>query len=106
MPNRNYLKGVKVEREIVNAFRKAGWNATRTAGSHSPVDVIAWRTKDTKIKDFLCHILYELKFERLPGLIYHRRGTKYSDTLYTLQFDVCDPENNAVIMFQCKRVKR
>ena len=36
----NYQKGVRLEREVVAIFKKAGWNAIRTAGSHSPYDVI------------------------------------------------------------------
>ena len=39
MPNRNYIKGVKKERKIVNAFREMGMLAFRSAGSHSPIDV-------------------------------------------------------------------
>lgn len=40
MPNKNYVRGVRFEREVVSIFKKAGWEAIRTAGSHSPYDVI------------------------------------------------------------------
>jgi len=40
MPNRNYIKGVKKERAIVNAARELGLVALRSAGSHSPIDVV------------------------------------------------------------------
>ena len=40
MSNKNYIKGVKLEREVVNIFKDKGWIAMRTAGSHSPFDVI------------------------------------------------------------------
>ena len=39
MPNRNYLKGVRKERKIVNEAREKGMVAFRSAGSHSPIDV-------------------------------------------------------------------
>jgi Holliday junction resolvase len=39
MPNRNYIKGVKKERAIVNEARDKGLIAFRSAGSHSPIDV-------------------------------------------------------------------
>ncbi len=39
MPNRNYLKGVRKERKIVNEARERGLISFRSAGSHSPIDV-------------------------------------------------------------------
>ena len=42
MPNANYLKGRRKEYSIVDEFRKKGFDIVqRTAGSHSPIDVIA-----------------------------------------------------------------
>ena len=43
MSNANYIKGVKLERDVVDMFKENGWNAQRTAGSHSPFDVIIWK---------------------------------------------------------------
>tara|TARA_Y100000310_G_scaffold72973_1_gene69135 strand:+ start:388 stop:585 length:198 start_codon:yes stop_codon:yes gene_type:complete len=40
VPNKNYLRGVRLEREVVNLFKENGWEAVRTAGSHSPYDVV------------------------------------------------------------------
>ena len=40
MPNRSYTKGANHERELVNSARQAGHFALRSAGSHSPIDVI------------------------------------------------------------------
>ena len=40
MPNYNYNKGVRLEREEVNEARAKGWIAFRSAGSHSVVDVV------------------------------------------------------------------
>lgn len=45
MPNKNYIKGVRKERAIVNAARKRGLIAFRSAGSHSPIDCIIINTK-------------------------------------------------------------
>lgn len=41
MPNPRYLAGRRAEYAIVKAYRDAGWNAVRTAGSHGLFDVIA-----------------------------------------------------------------
>ncbi len=50
MPNKNYQRGVRLEREVVNIFREKGWIAQRTAGSHSPFDVtLVKQDRDNKI---------------------------------------------------------
>ena len=42
MPNKNYEKGVRFEREIVQSFKELKFPyVTRTPGSKSPVDIIA-----------------------------------------------------------------
>ena len=38
----NYTKGASLERNIVNHFRSKGLLAFRSAGSHSPVDVVGF----------------------------------------------------------------
>ena len=38
----NYARGAAFERAIVQHFRDHGFFAVRSAGSHSPVDVVAW----------------------------------------------------------------
>lgn len=43
MPNANYLAGRRVEYEVIKMFKAKGYEAARTAGSHSSADVIAWR---------------------------------------------------------------
>ena len=40
MPNKSYQKGYRLERQLVNEARKQGLIAARTAGSHSPFDVV------------------------------------------------------------------
>jgi len=40
--NRNYKKGYAFENKLVNRLKREGWPIVfRTAGSHSPVDVVA-----------------------------------------------------------------
>ena len=38
-PNNSYLRSTRRERELVNEYRSLGWDACRSAGSHSPWDV-------------------------------------------------------------------
>jgi len=40
--NKNYRRGYEIERKAVKELKELGYNAVRTAGSHSPFDVIAW----------------------------------------------------------------
>ena len=47
MVNKNYLRGVRLEREVQKIFRDAGWTAVRTAGSHSQWDVILVKQSET-----------------------------------------------------------
>lgn len=42
MPNNAYVRGVRRERDLVNKYRAEGWDACRSAGSHSPWDVWAF----------------------------------------------------------------
>lgn len=42
MPNKNYLKGVRKERKIIQDLKAMGFEiAQRSAGSHSPIDIFA-----------------------------------------------------------------
>lgn len=49
MPNKNYVNGRRKEYKIVNSFKEKGNIAFRSAGSHSPIDVIAINEKERKI---------------------------------------------------------
>ncbi len=40
MPNPKYRKGVRKERAVVNEAKAKGYISFRSAGSHSPIDVI------------------------------------------------------------------
>jgi len=51
MPNQNYIKGRRKEYKICERLRKDGFHIVqRTAGSHSPIDVIAINTTTKEIK--------------------------------------------------------
>ncbi len=53
MPNKQYQRGYRVENKLVNSLKKHGWKfAARTAGSHSPADVVA--VTDSSIVFFQC----------------------------------------------------
>ena len=45
MTNKNYIKGIKKERKFVNEARAKGWISFRSAGSHSPIDVVSIDTE-------------------------------------------------------------
>jgi Holliday junction resolvase len=47
VPNRNYEKGRSKEYKTIDALRKNGWMASRSAASHGAVDVFA--AKDGKL---------------------------------------------------------
>ena len=49
MPNKNYVKGRRKEYKIVHANRGPGKISFRSAGSHSPVDVVAIDTENKTI---------------------------------------------------------
>lgn len=40
MPNKNYEKGVRFEREIIKALKENGATCLRTAGSHGFADIV------------------------------------------------------------------
>lgn len=66
MVNKNYERGVRLEREVVNLFKNAGYKAVRTAGSHSPFDVIIW--KESKELKKICFVAFvQCKTEKMKG---------------------------------------
>ena len=58
--NKNYLRGVRLEREVVDIFKKAGYIAQRTAGSHSEFDVVLIKKKKDERGDFdrICFVAF------------------------------------------------
>jgi len=49
MPNRAYERSTRRERELVKTLRAAGYDACRSAGSHSPWDVWAWNKETNHV---------------------------------------------------------
>jgi len=55
MPNQNYVKGRRKEYRIVEKFRKADCEIVfRSAGSHSPIDVVAINKENKRIYFIQC----------------------------------------------------
>ena len=60
--NKNYQRGVRLEREVVNIFKANGYIAQRTAGSHSPYDVVLIKeSSDTKKIVFVAFVQCKVK---------------------------------------------
>jgi len=58
--NKKYEKGVRLEREVVELFKNAGWDAQRTAGSHSPFDVVLVKYTEGHGKEYkkICFVAF------------------------------------------------
>lgn len=54
MSNPNYIKGRKKEYRVMNEERKLGNLVLRSAGSHSPIDVVSIDVKARVIKLIQC----------------------------------------------------
>ena len=54
MPNPNYIKGRKKEYKVMNDERKLGNHVLRSAGSHSPIDVVSIDVSARVIKLIQC----------------------------------------------------
>jgi len=50
MSNPNYVKGRKKEYKLLHQYKKLGFIAIRSAGSHSPIDIIAINPISHRIK--------------------------------------------------------
>lgn len=84
MPNKNYLSGRRLEYETVHTWVEKGYEAMRTAGSHGPFDVLAFRV-DRKPEAIQCKVVaLEAQADRLitefikdtiPSKHYHQTMT-------------------------------
>ena len=52
----NYTKGVKLERDVIKIFKENGYTAFRSAGSHSPFDVVL--VKQTEENKKICFVAF------------------------------------------------
>lgn len=100
MPNKNYQKGVLLEREIVNYFKDVGCHAARTAGSHGKYDLYAIGTVD---QINLGWDKLEIAGFRMTEIGLQRERTKYNDTLFL--YEIGDSDNMALFV-QCKRKEK
>jgi len=84
MPNYNYLKGVRKERKLVNDARAQGFLAFRSAGSHSPIDVVIIDPEHETIK------LVQCKPDDMPEQEKYKLKCKYADLtgLFVVHFEV------------------
>ncbi len=67
MTNKKYIRGVGFEREVMKIFKEHGFVVLRTAGSHSPFDVILIKYAKDERSDFnrIAHItLVQCKTEK------------------------------------------
>jgi Holliday junction resolvase len=71
MVNKNYVSGRRFEYTIKKALEKLGWIAIRSAGSHSPFDIIA--IKEDKI---LLLQLKKYKGGHMPQAEYYKEMKK------------------------------
>lgn len=57
-----YKKGVRFEREVIKIFKENGFGTLRTAGSHSPFDVVIWKeTPENKKIAYVAFIQCKVK---------------------------------------------
>lgn len=84
MPNPNYIKGRRKEYKICSQERKLGRLAFRSAGSHSPVDVVSVNKKDKVIRFIQCKPDDFSKKAELKLLEKHRE----INGVYYVQFEV------------------
>ena len=49
MPNKNYVNGRRKEYKCVHAFKDSGMVSFRSAGSHSPIDVVGIDYRNKRI---------------------------------------------------------
>lgn len=54
MPNKNYIKGRRKEYKVVNEAKSHGFISFRSAGSHSPIDVVSIDLANKEIKFIQC----------------------------------------------------
>lgn len=89
MPNSNYRKGADFERKLVKEAREDGKIAFRSAGSHSPIDVIIIDFKMRMIDLLQCKagLSYTANFkEKL------KQKLSFLDGNYLIKTDVVERE--------------
>lgn len=97
MPNKAYVKGRAFEYQVKKQFEAGGYLVFRTAGSHSPADLIAfpklgkWFTKESLS---YCPILIQCKATKRVYLPEDMAGLKKIATDYGLKAVLISKRNN------------
>lgn len=78
MPNLAYNRGVRRERDLVNHYRSIGWDSFRSAGSHSPWDVVAYNPTTGEV------VLYQLKSQKGGTVIVDKVLSQLASTVKTI----------------------
>lgn len=60
--NKQYRDGVRFEREVMELFRQAGYEVTRSAGSHGTWDFTALKRTRTKEREVRVLVLGQCKY--------------------------------------------
>jgi hypothetical protein len=102
MPNKQYQKGVRLEREVVNLLKRAGGRATRTAGSHGWVDVLGEVMSQGPLLGIFEGFRYSSVNDMGFDAVLVREGKKYTDVLYFNAY-TDDDKLSTLFLIQCKR---
>jgi hypothetical protein len=99
--NKNYQKGARLERRIVNTARSLGLMAFRSAGSHSKIDVCIIDTRHKKVR----FIQSKAKKLTVGALNREFEGFKTIDDEYFVRFQVIDQNNIKQLIKELKDEK-
>lgn len=89
--NKAYQRGRRKEYAIVSRLKKVGYDIVqRTAGSHSPIDIIAIRSKDKKVMLIQSKREIAKTMKDIDGKLKRRieREYDYLNGLYLISFVV------------------
>lgn len=67
MANKRYTDGVRFEREVMKLFREAGYECTRSAGSHGVWDFTALKRTAHKEREVRVLVLGQCKYREVKG---------------------------------------
>lgn len=103
MPNVAYEKGVRFEREVINAFKALGCHATRSAGSHGPWDVTIYTDKEEARKKAY-RLLNILDCKTPPRSLFDWEYNWQGDETKKVYFTIIEAPSSSVWLIQCKRL--
>ena len=99
MPNKNYLKGRRLEYEVCKTFKDAGCQAWRSAGSHGPYDVQVYGSGANIARGWVSLGHAGFVIDDLD--MYVRKH----DVLYIKEFkEFMENDSMWLVLIQCKRL--